>query len=746
MVLDVRRRSEAGCECLLLGKELDGRFRTGCMCLGQGYGRRVSIRAPTPTSAPRPLRRAVIHARAQDPGWERTRTSARALLAMVLGAGPGVALLAVASQSMVLAALGGIVAMLGTMTLAVADRPAMHIARLTAAAATTGALASALTPWTAVSYVAFIGVMAAGAWATRWGPSGTALAMVGFMAYFFALFSQASPGDVPWVVAVVVLGGVGAAVTGLVLLPERPAVTLPRLVSALLARASRAVDAAIAHVDQAGQGDRLRDRLAGVQEVALRIDGLLDDARARASVTDPDGLRSAVLATEGLADHLAWAVVTSTTELSQVERHDLAAQLRHARVPLDLGQATEDPARPLVPHLRGEGDERAVEVLARLAVAAEQVARAARPAPTGHDHPDTARPTRSREADDGTSPSEKDADDEDADAPRQPGLAPNLRKMVQVVLAGTLALVLGLQLSAAYWYWAVIGAFIVVLTTPSRGAGLRKALDRTIGTAIGVVVGLGLGTLLAGRASVELAVIAALLFAAFWILQANYLWMMTLISVMVALLYDVMGILTADVLTVRVTETALGAGLGGLVAFFVLPTPTRHTIDEAVDAVLAGLDNVLDAVADGRAELGATRPLDRAVATLRQTTAPLVTAAPTRTAADVRAARLLATSVRFRSHALVTAVAQHTHGPDSEVRAGVQAVRQTVEFLRHHLGDGSDGAPPPPRPFATGDGEVQEILRAINDRLEAYATSRRLELTAHDDMHDASPHDMRERT
>lgn len=687
----------------------------------------------TPTT--RLLRRVAGHARAQDPGWERTRGAARTLLAVAVGAVPALAVLAVADQALLLAALAGIVAMLGTMTLATAgDQPGRHLVRLAATAAVTGSLAAVLTPWTAISYGAFVAVMAAGAWATRWGPAGNALAMVGFMAYFFALFAQAGAADVPWVVVAAGSGGLGAAAAGMVLLPDRPAVSLRRLVPALLARTSLAVDAAIALVEAGHVRDlrqRLIDRTAGVQELALRIDDLLEDAGpARDHVADPEGLRSAVLVAEGLTDHLAWSVLSSAAALPDAERSALAGQLRRVRTRFD----TEvDPLRaPMVPRLHEDGDDRAVEVLGRLAVAAERITLTARPRPAAP------APTQGQIIDQAGSTSATTATAPDPDAPAEEdapgvdrpaeGLAPNLRKVVQVVLAGTLAIVLGLQLSAAYWYWAVIGAFIVVITTSSRGAGLRKAIDRTAGTTLGVIVGLGLGTLLSGRASVELAVMVALVFAAFWIIQGSYLWMMTLISVMVALLYDVMGIMTAQVLAARVTETALGAALGGAVAFFVLPTSTRRTIDDAVEGLLAALDDLLASVTGGEVELAAVRPLDRAASTLRETTTPLMTSAPTSIGPDVRAAGLLATSVRFRARALVLQLSHQQPDLDAATRRELQALRDTVASLRDHLREPARPLPASPATLKRSPeaGPTLAIVRAIEDRLVAYASSRRL--------------------
>jgi uncharacterized membrane protein YgaE (UPF0421/DUF939 family) len=104
------------------------------------------------------------------------------------------------------------------------------------------------------------------------------------------------------------------------------------------------------------------------------------------------------------------------------------------------------------------------------------------------------------------------------------------------------------------------------------GAGLRKALDRVVGTALGVAAGLALASLLARLATAELVVLLALLVAGLWLLQISYRWTMALLTVAVA----------------------------GAVVFFVLPARTRRTIDEHVATLLGALDDSLAVVEQGR--------------------------------------------------------------------------------------------------------------------------------------------------
>ncbi len=53
-------------------------------------------------------------------------------------------------------------------------------------------------------------------------------------------------------------------------------------------------------------------------------------------------------------------------------------------------------------------------------------------------------------------------------------------------------------MSEQRWFWAVLTAFLVFVNTQSRGDAVLRSLDRAIGTAAGIVVGIGVAMLLQG--------------------------------------------------------------------------------------------------------------------------------------------------------------------------------------------------------------------------------------------------------
>jgi hypothetical protein len=663
-----------------------------------------------------PAQRVWDRLRATDPGWDRARTAGRGVLAAVAGTALTAGLLALAGLPLAGAPMAAVVGLFGAITLPPDPGRRAHLLRVAVVAAALAVVTAAVAPWPLLGRVVLVAAIAGGAWAGRWGARGVAVGLLAFVAPFFALLLGLRPADGPGVVVACLLGAVVLTAVVEVVLPDRPAARLPRLVGSLVAATALTVDAAEALIAE-GPGRRrqrrLRRRLLAVQELALLVDATVERPGALDRVARPGRVQSDVLVVEALTDHLAWAALTLPPDTRADRRAELARAMHDVRVPEDVDP--REAVTPLVPRLVGGPDDRTLEVLSRLAAAIERLAHDTAPAAR-----DPGAPT----------PGDVPAPATDGPATDHPAPVPVGRTVVQAAVAGVLAMALGTALSPDQWYWAVIGAYIVVTTTTTRGAGIRKATDRIIGTAIGVVVGLAVAALLADTASVALVVALALLFATFWVFQADYRLMMVLLTVDVAVLYELTGRLTVGVLGLRLAETALGATLAAAVVTLVLPTPTGRTVDGAVDRLLAATDQVLAALPDGHVDRGAVRGVDHAVADLRRTTAPLVTATPTPIGPLVRAARLLATALRVRVRALATVLATaDVAGPTAEDLAALDVVRDHLARLRAHLAPGADttehaGIEPVPTPTS----EVGRVLQAIDDRLAGYGTARGLVL------------------
>ncbi|MBB3591096.1 putative membrane protein YccC [Rhizobium sp. BK529] len=179
---------------------------------------------------------------------------------------------------------------------------------------------------------------------------------------------------------------------------------------------------------------------------------------------------------------------------------------------------------------------------------------------------------------------------------------PLMRSALQITLASAIAMTLGLALSRERWFWAVLASFLVFTNTNSRGDTAIKALQRSIGTLFGIAFGLVLATVLTGQTAIAVVVAVVCIFLAFYFLQISYATMTFFISIVLCLIYGMMGVLTFDLLKLRLEETVIGAVAGALVAFLVLPSRTRETLDTAIDKWFATLKKLLSAVSDKKSQ------------------------------------------------------------------------------------------------------------------------------------------------
>ena len=271
------------------------------------------------------------------------------------------------------------------------------------------------------------------------------------------------------------------------------------------------------------------------------------------------------------------------------------------------------------------------------------------------------------------------------------GLRDTDRTAVQVAIATTLSIAVGAMLSEQRWYWAAMTAFLMFANAANRGAALRRAVERTAGTAAGIGAGLLIAYLVADKPVLTVALLFPALFAAFWMLKSSYAVMTVMITVMLALMYEMMGMLTPDLLLLRLGETGIGAGLAVATAYVVLPTRTRDTLDkayseffDAVDDFLAALPRMARNEAPG-VSLDVVRRMSRAVAGLETASRPIMNAVPGRRARQLRNQLVLALAIRYALHRLLARIVFHTVPVDAE------SLDRSVAQVRTRLANGRAG-------------------------------------------------------
>jgi hypothetical protein len=660
---------------------------------------------------------------ASDPGRLRLRSASATTLSLVLAIVALLALTRVSHQPVTVAMLGTIVAMQ-----AVKDRQQRSrvVTTLLLFFPATGAvsLAAILSPLGKIADVGFIVVLFGAVWVRRFGPRGNAMGMVAFISYFFALFLRASPGQIP-VMAVAVAVGLGASLfVRALIFPDRPRVEVHRLLRAL-----RGASISVLEVPS-NRSERdlavLRRRLDRLGETALMIDDWLDrhDAAQLLSVTSENlALRifDAQIATEQLVS-LLWALDPARA---------WPTGLGHAITALDMclqNSPSEDRLRAARKLAAAAADRADLSTPAGVATAVANRAVQTHIAI----HHITSKALGVGGAAEGQLKTHPEKE-------MPVGLEASTKAAIQVAVATSAATILGELISPNRWYWAVLTAFLVFTGVSTRGEILTRAGHRIVGTIAGVVAGVLLAALVGHNPPVQIVLLVICVFCAFYLVTVAYALLTFFITVLLAMLYGLLGVFSVQVLELRIAETAAGGLVGIASAYFIFSTGTRVTLvakvddylDQLIDLIDAGIDSVL--APGGETELVAeTRRLDNALKDVMTAGKPLEMGPTTRSRRSAkRLLRVLQVSNRS-AHALARAGVNAARAdPDTTpphvtaaaLREAADHVRDTVNAVKQVVG--GDRVDPPEkitetmildvmRTSAIPPGPVRAAVRALN--------------------------------
>jgi uncharacterized membrane protein YccC len=614
---------------------------------------------------------------ASDPGQVRLRSASATTLTVLLAMVTLVLTTRAIGQPVTVAMLGTVVAMQASAAVKDKDQRSRLIttALMALPASAAVALAALLSELGKVADVGFIVVLFAAVWVRRFGPRGTALGMVSFISYFFALFLRATPGQLPMLIAAILGGLVIALFVRAVVFPDRPVVEVRRLLFAM-----RAVSASVLEAASAGESRDLnlvRRRLDRLGNTALMIDDWLDrhDAGQLLSVTSADlSLRvfDAQIATEQLVSSL-WALDPAkpwptslgqaTTALgSCLQNTPSSEQLRAARRLAAVAAERADPSTPAgiatVSAQRAAQAHIAIHHITTNAVAVDAGPRVV------------------------TEPAMKDAPS---------GLNPSTKAAIQVAVATSAATVLGELVSPDRWYWAVLTAFLVFTGASTRGEILTRAGQRVLGTIAGVLAGVVIAALVGSNQPVQLVLIVVCVFFAFYLVTVAYALLSFFVTILLAMLYGLLGTFSIEVLELRIIETAVGGAVGMASAYFIFSTSTRKTLVGNVDSYLEHLDALIESsvesvLAPGGATdlVASTRTLDNALKDVLTSGKPLVLGPTTRSRRGAkRLLRVLAVSSRS-AHALARAgvLASRADTQTAPSDETAQALREAAALVR----------------------------------------------------------------
>ncbi|WP_130290978.1 FUSC family protein [Pseudonocardia sediminis] len=567
---------------------------------------------------------------ASDPGLGRLRMAVSGAVAMAtaLGVEYGFATLLGADAQGVLISmlLGAIVAMMGSLALTGSDVGEKVRTAVWFPVAIGGGMVAgiAVAGSTGLMLSVFVVVMFLAVFVRRWGPAFFNYGFMAWMGYFFASFLHPSWSMMPMIVGATVVGTAWVLLLSITLLNTHAPRTLRRVVRAFDARAravARAGSDLLTHADRpdvdGGRARRRARRALGRRQTRLAEVALMVEAWSAERGALPEGwsgpalrrrLIDAQQAVDGIvagADSLAAGgsplAGRAAVLLDRMARRDDAGAERAAR---ELADATGDdtgtppPGRLAARHLAAAASE--FVALARIAEA-----------PPGTAEVDDFEPAVGLAM---------------GHLPGSPAVALDVpvhvrwwnplakldmttRQAIQVAVAGTLAILVGRELSDTRYYWAVIAVFVMFTGTGTRSETFLKGVNRLVGTLLGLFASIWLAGVTAGSTTAVLVTIVACMFVGFYMFRISYGFMIFCITIMVGQLYSALHEFSNALLVLRLEETAVGALIGFAVAVLVLPLGTRHTVRTVRGALFTALSELLVAVAQ-RLETGRIEPAE----------------------------------------------------------------------------------------------------------------------------------------
>jgi len=437
----------------------------------------------------------------------------------------------------------------------------------------------------------FVVVMFVAVYIRRFGPRFFAYGLVGWMAYFLSMFTGITLAQAPAMLAVVGLEIAAMLVLQVLVFRTAPGKVLARMVRAFHARIGAVADTGLAQLDGARPGGRADRRqrvgLIRLNEAALLIDGQLGTAGSLPFDRAEEAVRHELLAAEFAMGTIVAAAGRLAAQRDEVGPRELAT-VREALIALRRGDlaAAESAGTRLGALGMDSGSGYAATAAAyRLGAGVLDLVRAlenldAAPAAPGSTGAAPFRPSvvlfNGRLP--GAAPL---ADHFGAEPPA--GLRGLLartrlttRQAFQVALASGLAIIIGSIINEQRYYWAVLACFMAFTGTATSAETISKAVDRALGTLIGVGVAIFFADLTNGNLIGVGIVILASVLVGFFLMRFTYLLAVVFITTMVAQLYGVLHEFSSGLLLLRLEETAVGAVIGSVVAISFLPTSTRR--------------------------------------------------------------------------------------------------------------------------------------------------------------------------
>lgn len=479
--------------------------------------------------------------------------------------------------------------------------------------------------WPPLRIAGFLGIVFLAVWMRKFGPRWIGFGLTMFMAFFAPLFFQIHLEAILWVVAAVIISTAISFVIRFFIFPDRLSNQLSLYLKTMEIQASEVLNLIAKELrttaTEQGRSPTLTEEARlRIRKAILRFNDLnlqLDQFIGTNASKTPSELLQLQVAEQGIAlnqfieEVRAFSVVANLSSEDYLKAAELTEQLRETAFNRDK----ETAAKPLL-HLTCTN----VYVVNLDAAANRFVDSFHRPLWTEETLTNVATDIETNAS---TIPS--------AVISRERGFSVNAKQALQAALATGIASAVGVQLSQDRWYWASLAAFTVFVGS-TRGETVARAFLRSLGTAGGLICGFALAYLFSGHHSLEWSlIVASIFFALFGARMAFGFWTASAFTMMLALLFDIMGTLTTHILMLRLEETLIGCAIGAVVSTVVFPTSTSAQIRAGVAKVVLLAGQSLQSwvqlspnLFSRRTLIKQLRQLDIELKNLRLTAAPII--------------------------------------------------------------------------------------------------------------------------
>jgi uncharacterized membrane protein YccC len=191
------------------------------------------------------------------------------------------------------------------------------------------------------------------------------------------------------------------------------------------------------------------------------------------------------------------------------------------------------------------------------------------------------------------------------------------RQAAQACLAVVAAIAAGHAISATRWYWAAFTAFLIFQGAKSRQETTAKAMQTVAGTILGVLAGLLVATLLHGHSETTVLATIVAVFLAYYASTAAYATMIFWFTIVIGLVFGMLGYFPPSLLALRLEETLIGTACGLASAFLLRIDRTADPLDLARRVNLETVRALVSAAVSGLCQPDRP-PLDTEVAAARR--------------------------------------------------------------------------------------------------------------------------------